>query len=79
MTRKRRPPKTPVSTPVPPLAPPTAPGDPWPQLRKFTAARIGLPRSGASLAGAAQGALGGALSGATHGLSEGISLDKLIV
>ena len=50
MTRKRRPPKTPMSTPVSTLAPPTAPGDPWPQLRKFTAARIGLPRSGASLA-----------------------------
>ena len=45
MTRKRRPPKTPMSTPVSTLAPPTAPGDPWPQLRKFTAARIGLPVS----------------------------------
>jgi ethanolamine ammonia-lyase small subunit len=38
MGRKRKPP-----------APPT-PADPWPQLRRFTAARIGLPRSGASLA-----------------------------
>jgi ethanolamine ammonia-lyase small subunit len=27
-----------------------APHDPWPALRQFTAARIGLPRSGASLA-----------------------------
>jgi ethanolamine ammonia-lyase small subunit len=31
--------------------PPTKPlDDPWPRLRRFTAARIGLPRSGASLA-----------------------------
>ena len=38
MGRKRKPP-----------APPT-PADPWPALRRFTAARIGLPRAGASLA-----------------------------
>ena len=45
MTRKRRPPKT-AST-----AAAHAPRvDPGPQLRRFTAARIGLPRSGASLA-----------------------------
>jgi ethanolamine ammonia-lyase small subunit len=40
MGRKRKPPPAPASSP----------GDPWPELRRFTAARIGLPRSGASLA-----------------------------
>jgi ethanolamine ammonia-lyase small subunit len=32
------------------LSPTKPPDDPWPRLRRFTAARIGLPRSGASLA-----------------------------
>jgi ethanolamine ammonia-lyase small subunit len=43
MGRKRKPPTAPARS---------APGsnEPWSQLRKFTAARIGLPRSGASLA-----------------------------
>jgi len=31
-------------------SPTKPPDDPWPRLRRFTAARIGLPRSGASLA-----------------------------
>jgi ethanolamine ammonia-lyase small subunit len=55
VTRKRQPDKAPPPPPDDP--PPGAPGpgdpwlgDPWPQLRRLTTARIGLARSGASLA-----------------------------
>src|SRR4051794_20281989 len=41
MTRDQRP---------PPIVQPPAPDEPWAELRRFTAARIALPRSGASLA-----------------------------
>jgi ethanolamine ammonia-lyase small subunit len=41
MTRDRRP---------TPIVQPPAPDEPWAELRRFTAARIALPRSGASLA-----------------------------
>jgi ethanolamine ammonia-lyase small subunit len=47
MRRKR--PSKPSKVRKPSTSPP-APNDPWPTLRQFTAARIGLPRSGASLA-----------------------------
>src|SRR5262249_61979436 len=47
MRRKRpaKPPKVPKASKSRPAL-----NDPWPALRQFTAARIGLPRSGASLA-----------------------------
>ena len=41
MTRDQRP---------TPIVQPPAPDEPWAELRRFTAARIALPRSGASLA-----------------------------
>ena len=44
MTRERAPPGP------PPPSTPRGPDDPWQALRAYTAARIGLPRSGASLA-----------------------------
>jgi ethanolamine ammonia-lyase small subunit len=34
----------------PPTKPTQSPDEPWAELRRFTAARIALPRSGASLA-----------------------------
>jgi ethanolamine ammonia-lyase small subunit len=44
MTRDQRP------TPIVQAQPPAAQDEPWADLRRFTAARIALPRSGASLA-----------------------------
>jgi ethanolamine ammonia-lyase small subunit len=44
MTRKKQPEATPAPRPAPPS------GEPWSDLRGLTAARIGLARSGASLA-----------------------------
>src|SRR5215475_10569280 len=46
--RRKRPAKTPRVSKASKSRP--ALHDPWPALRQFTAARIGLPRSGASLA-----------------------------
>ncbi|HZD64012.1 MAG TPA: ethanolamine ammonia-lyase light chain EutC, partial [Xanthobacteraceae bacterium] len=44
MSEQRPPPHSPISASRP------APDEPWAELRRFTAARIALPRSGASLA-----------------------------
>src|SRR6476660_4498822 len=45
MSEQRPPPHPPISAASRP-----APDEPWAELRRFTAARIALPRSGASLA-----------------------------
>jgi ethanolamine ammonia-lyase small subunit len=45
MSEQRPPPRPPIAAASKP-----APDEPWAELRRFTAARIALPRSGASLA-----------------------------